>query len=296
MYEGIRSPSVHTPKTMSDLVSVATRFPNATLWAGGTFIMSRENYYPTRDSNDIINLSEVPELTRINRTDRYLEIGSMVTFEQMLKVGKQVLPGLLQTTLEQTATMILRRQITLGGAICTQQVRLALPGTLYALQAEVEVKTCLGPKTETKWTEIQRLYDRQGVLQLKRNEIVTRVRLGFDRDNFSTFIAAGMPIQNPRETVYLSFACSYNQSVIQNFRMCLNFPTSLLLVPQEIDMMMQGTLLPLTSQQIGRVVRSVMEEVLGSSTSEIPPIQIERARSFVESALHELNAQSLSER
>lgn len=258
--------------------------------------MSRENYYPTRDSNDIINLSEVPELTRINRTDRYLEIGSMVTFEQMLKVGKQVLPGLLQTTLEQTATMILRRQITLGGAICTQQVRLALPGTLYALQAEVEVKTCLGPKTETKWIEIQRLYDRQGVLQLKRNEIVTRVRLGFDRDNFSTFIAAGMPMQNPRETVYLSFACSYNQSVIQNFRICLNFPTSLLLVPQEIDMMMQGTLLPLTSQQIGRVVRSVMEEVLGSSTSEIPPIQIERARSFVESALHELNAQSLSER
>lgn len=103
-------------------------------------------------------------------------------------------------------------------------------------------------------------------------------------------------MQNPHENAYLSFACSYNQSVIQKFRMCLNFPTSLLLVPQEIDMMMQGTLLPLTSQQIARVVRSIMEEVLGLSNVELPPIQIERARSFIESALHELNVQSLSER
>ncbi len=281
---------------MSDLVSVATRFPNATFWAGGTFIMSRENYYPTRESSDIISLSEVPELTRINRTDRYLEIGSMVTFEQMLKVGKQVLPGLLQSTLEQTSSMIVRKQITLGGAVCTQGIRLALPGTLLALQAEAELKTCLGPKTETKWVEMQRLYDRQGTLQLKRNEIVTRIRLGFERENFSSFIAAGSPMQNPHENAYLSFACSYNQSVIQKFRMCLNFPTSLLLVPQEIDMMMQGTLLPLTSQQIARVVRSIMEEVLGLSNVELPPIQIERARSFIESALHELNVQSLSER
>ncbi len=77
MYEGIRSPAVHMPKTMSDLVSASTRFPNATFWAGGTYIMSRHDYYPTRDSNDIIYLAGVPELNRINRTDRFLEIGSI---------------------------------------------------------------------------------------------------------------------------------------------------------------------------------------------------------------------------
>jgi len=61
-------------------------------------------------------------------------------------------------------------------------------------------------------------------------------------------------------------------------------------------MMMQGTLLPLTSQQINRVIRSVMEEILSAGSQDNPPIQIERARSFIESALHNLNAQSLSER
>lgn len=296
MYEGIRSPAVHMPKTMNDLVSASTRFPNATFWAGGTYIMSRNEYYPTRDSNDIIYLAEVPELNRINRTDRYLEIGSMVTFEQMLTVGKQVLPGLLYNTLNRSATMIVRKQMTTGGAICTNEIRLALPCTLMALQAEVETKTCLGPKTETKWLDIHRLYDKQGRLLLKKNELVTRIRLGFERENFSYFISSGSPMQNPNETVILSFACFYNQSVINRFRLCLNFPSSLLLVPQEVDMMMQGTLLPLSSTQIGRVVRSVMEEVLSSSEHEIPPIQLERARGFVEAAMHDLNAQSLSER
>lgn len=296
MYEGIRSPAVHIPKTMSDLVSVVTRFPNATLWAGGTFIMSRPDYYPARESNNIISLGEVIDLQRINRTDRYVEIGSMVTFEQLLRVGKQVLPTLMYRTIEQSAAMIIRKQATLGGAICTKGIRLALAGTLVALEAEVEVKSCLGPKTETRWVEIHRLYDRSGALQLKKNELITRVRLGLERENFSTCMTAGNPMQNPRETVILSFSCSYNQSVIRKFKLCVVFPSSLLLVPQEIDMMMQGTLLPLTSQQINRVIRSVMEEILSASSHDNPPIQIERARSFVETALHNLNAQSLSER
>ena len=296
MYEGIRSPAVHMPKTMSDLVSASTRFPNATFWAGGTYIMSRHDYYPTRDSNDIIYLAGVPELNRINRTDRFLEIGSMVTFEQLLTVGKQVLPGLLYTTLENSATMIVRKQMTTGGAICTNETRLALPTTLLALQAEVETKTCLGPKTETKWLDLSRLYDKHGHLQLKKNEIVTRIRLGFERENYSFFINSGNPMQNPHEAVILSFACFYNQSVINRFRLCITFPTSLLLVPQERDMMMQGALLPLSSAQIDRVVRSVMEDILTSSEHEIPPIQLERARGFVEAAMHDLNAQSLSER
>ena len=284
------------PKTLGDLVSASTRFPNATFWAGGTFIMSRHDYYPTRDSNDIIYLGDVPELKRINRTDRYLEIGSTVTLDQLLAVGKQVLPGLLQRTLEQTATKIVRKQMTIGGAICTPQVRLSLSGTLCALQAEAEVKTCLGPKTETRWMDMNRLYDRKGAFQLRKNDLVTRIRLGFERENFSYHMRAGSPMVNPGETVMLSFACFHNQGVIDRFRMCITFPESLLLVPHEVDMMMHGTMLPLTTQQIERVVRSIMEEIFSSSDHELPPIQIERSRRFIEAAMHELNSQSLSER
>lgn len=283
------------PKTMGDLVSASTRFPKATFWAGGTFIMSRHDYYPTRESNDIISLSEIPELRRINRTDRYLEMGSMVTHEQLLAVGRQVLPGLLQKTLESTGTAIIRKQATLGGALCTPGVRLFLPGTLAALQSEIEVKTCSGSKTETRWMDIGRLYDRTGMFLLHKNELVTRIRVGFERENFPCFLTAGNPMVNPEETVMLSFACTYNQSSISRFNMCITFPLSLFLIPRELDIMMHGTMLPLSTQQIGRVVGSIMEEV-ESANHEIPDIQRERARRFIEAALYELNTRSLSER
>lgn len=293
MYEGIRSPAVHMPKTMGDLISAATRFPNAIFWAGGSFIMSPSDYYPECDSPDIIYLGEVSELKRINRTDRYLEIGAMVTYDQLLSVGKQVLPSLLKKTLEQVSTKIVRKQITVGGSLCTKTLRFSLSGTLAALKGEVEVKTCNGPKTETRWMEVSRLYDRKGALLLKNNELVTRIRVAFDREDFSFFIRSGSPLTNSSESVMLSFASFYNQSVIDKFNMCIILPNTLFLIPHEIDVMMRGSMLPFSTSQIERVVRSLSDLIVSQNISEISPIQIERVKRFVEAALHQLNTESL---
>lgn len=296
MYEGIRSPAVHMPRTLNGLISTSTRFPNAIYWAGGTYIMSQKEYYPCRSSEDIISITQIPELKRIYRTEKYLEIGSAVTYEQMLTVGKQALPGLLQATLQQTASRIVRRQITLGGSLCTPNIRLSLPVTLSALKAEVEVKTCLGPKTETRWMEVIRLYGKEGKLLLKSNELVTRIRLGFDQANFFTHLVGGSPMTKPEESVIFSFACHYSQSVIDHFRLCIAFPTSMMIVPHEVNLIMHGTILPLSTGQIDRVVRSVMEEIASTTEREILPIQLERAKRFIESTAHELNAKSLLSR
>ncbi len=293
MYEGIRSPAVHMPKTMGDLISASTRFPNAIFWGGGSFIMSSKDYYPTSDSPDIIYLGEVAELKRINRTDRYLEIGAMVTYDQLLSVGKQVIPSLLKKTLEQVSTKIVRKQITVGGSLCTRTLRFSLSGTLAALKGEVEVKTCKGPKTETRWMEVSRLYDRKGALLLKNNELVTRIRVAFEREDFSFFIRSGSPLLNSSESVMLSFASFYNQSVIDKFNMCIILPNTLFLIPHEIDVMMRGSMLPLSTSQIDRVVRSLSDLIVSQNISEISPIQIERVKRFIEAALHQLNTESL---
>ncbi|NLA93335.1 MAG: molybdopterin dehydrogenase, partial [Spirochaetales bacterium] len=87
--------------------------------------------------------------------------------------------------MENTATRIIRRQITFGGSLGTREVRYALAGTLSALQGEVEIKSNLGPRTETQWLEVERLYDKQGQLLLKGNELITRIRISFERETFS---------------------------------------------------------------------------------------------------------------
>jgi hypothetical protein len=91
----------------------------------------------------------------------------------------------------------------------------------------------------------------------------------------------------------LSFASFYNQSVIDKFNMCIILPNTLFLIPHEIDVMMRGSMLPLSTSQIDRVVRSLSDLIVSQNISEISPIQIERVKRFVEAALHQLNTESL---
>ncbi len=296
MLEGVRSPAVHMPRTLNDLYFASNRFPQALFWAGGTYIMRHRNNYPQKEFPDVISLGSIPELKRISRTEKFLEIGSMVSFAMLLRVGKQVLPPLLLKTLENTATMLIRNQITFGGALATPDVRYALAGTLAALQGEVELKTNLGPRTETQWMGVERLYDKQGALLIKNNDLITRIRVAFERRTFSTFRSVGNVMAKPNECVMLSMGCSYSQSVINHFKMCITFPTSLFLIPHEIEMMMNGTLLPMTTQHIQRILKGVNDEIASSAGDSAHAIQFERASRFVEASLHELNAQSLSSR
>lgn len=294
MYEGIRSPAVHVPKTMGDLALASTRFPQAVFWAGGTFIMSKPDYYPSRRYHDIISLHGLGELTRINRTDRYLEIGSMVTISQILSIGRQTLPKLLQKTLESMGTYIIQQQATIGGTLCTGDLRLALCGTLAALHAEAEIKTCLPGKTTTGWIEISKLYDRSGALLLKNNDLISRIRIAFEREDFPFFIIAGDPMATPGETVMVSFICSYSQSVINLWSICITLPLTAFYIPLELQMMTRGTMLPLSMQQIRRIIKSIMEELI-SSHPAMSEIQRERTRRAVEYSLYALNAQVLAE-
>ncbi|MHC1691694.1 MAG: FAD binding domain-containing protein [Sphaerochaetaceae bacterium] len=296
MYEGIRSPAIHAPKTMNDLVSASSRFPNAVFWAGGTYIMSRHDYYPTRESHDIISLNEIPELKRITRTDRYLEFGSMVNISQLLSVGKPVLPKLLQETLRSMATHIVRKQITIGGALCTPDLRLGISGTLAVLNAEVEIKRCDGLKTDSKWIPVGRMYDQNGALLLSKNELVTHVRVGFGDENFHIFKSAGNPLANPQETVLFSLACSYNQSVINNLRFCFVLPQGGFLMSHDIEMMVRGMMLPFSSQQVSRIIRTFIDTIASGEQGKMAGIQKERIKRFFESTLHELNTRSLTER
>ena len=79
---------------------------------------------------------------------------------------------------------------------------------------------------------------------LKNNELVTRIRVAFEREDFSFFIRSGSPLLNSSESVMLSFASFYNQSVIDKFNMCIILPNTLFLIPHEIDVMMRGSMLP----------------------------------------------------
>ena len=54
-YAELRSNPIHTPTTLAEFGSVISKNPEAVLWAGGTYLMSRPNFYPTDEMVDIID-------------------------------------------------------------------------------------------------------------------------------------------------------------------------------------------------------------------------------------------------
>jgi len=295
VFEGIRSPTVHMPKTINELAQSISRVTDPTFFAGGTYIMNQKGYYPSYSSlSDIIYLGGISEFQQITRNDKYLEFGAAVHLQQLLSVGKQVLPKLLYEAIEKTGTEIIRSQMTIGGVVCIKQHRLLVCSALATLDADVEIRSFASTKPTSKWIPIKELYKSNGLITLKKQEVVSKIRVSFEKETFSYFITAQNPMKKPEEAVIISVGCWYNQSVINQFRMCIIFPTSLFLIPEELSLMMNGTIIPLSTLQIDKVVKVVMEKLSAVAQDGISSIQIERAKRCIESSLHSLNAQGLT--
>ena len=140
MPEGLRSPTVFTPKTVSEAISNKLKNSDARFWAGGTYIMSRPNFYPNPNQRDIIALSGIQDLSRIYHADRYLEAGAMVTIQQLLTMGSFIFSKELYNAINSIGSSVIRNQATLGGSLCTSDMRFTMSCVLSTLNAQAEIR------------------------------------------------------------------------------------------------------------------------------------------------------------
>ena len=97
MYEGLNSPSIHTPQNLAEYSQIVLRYPNVKIWAGGTNIMTRPKAYPSRSTDsEIVYLNNIEELKKVSRNDRMIEIGSTVSLDSILKNHRNYIPEVLR--------------------------------------------------------------------------------------------------------------------------------------------------------------------------------------------------------
>ncbi len=293
MYEGIRSPVIHTPKTLNEVHATILRYPNARLWAGGTYIMSQKDYYPSDSKEAIIDLGGIEEMKRITRNDRFVEIGSMVTASQLLYAGKLILPEILQETLQTLASQIVRRQITIGGALCVPDVRLSLSTTLAILDASAEFKIYQEGKVSTHWISVARMYDKEGMLALGvKSALLTRIRIGLDYGDFHSLLTVEDPIRSTDKCVIFAFQADRNQNSVGKVQFCMNFPTKAFHMSKDIESKLSSLTLPIHPERVNTISYELVAE-LKKQHSTITALQLERGRRMFESVLHALNSMTL---
>ncbi len=294
MYEGLSSPNIHTPKSLGEYASIILHYPTSSLWAGGTFIMTRPDSYPSRMMNaEIVYLGDVEELHRFQRNDRFAEFGAMVTLDGILNTGKAVLPRVLIDNILTIGSRLITRRATIGGTICTKNFTTSFPGTLLVLDATAEVKFIKKKRLHSRWMQITRLLDRNGRIQLPPQGIISRVRIAFSEKNCQYFREIGSFMLDPENSVAVAFAATLDQDILINPKIAFTYPSHGVCYSRDIDSIFSSLRFPLDDSEI-HTLESMIFTFIESSFPNISPLQRTRTSGIVHQIIDSLNEMTLT--
>ena len=295
MPEGLRSPTVFTPKTVSEAISIKLRNQSARYWAGGTYIMSRPDFYPNPNQRDIISLSGIQDLSRIYHADRYLEAGAMVTIQQLLTMGSFIFSKELYNAISCIGSSVVRSQATIGGSLCTSDMRFTMSCLLATLNAQAEIRL-ISRSAPSRWIPVAKLYDRKGNYLYADNSLLTRIRIPTDNTTQSTFISRTLdsPMLNPDESVLFGLQYSINQGNMTSPSLCIALPGSCFYMSQDFDNLLSSISFPISRDKAQRISRRLASELKASVRPNTGQLQIERAVRLLESVLGDINMNYLA--
>lgn len=131
----------YNPGELKELLCVLAAHKDATIYAGGTDLMVVKKF-----NEDVIFIGGVPELKTISHREGCLVLGACLTYEELLTVE---LPEIMKEVFRMVASPAIRNRGTIGGNICNASPAGDTLPMLYALSAEVELKS-LGDDGEVK--------------------------------------------------------------------------------------------------------------------------------------------------
>jgi CO/xanthine dehydrogenase FAD-binding subunit len=271
------------PSSMNELLHIKNQNPKAVIWSGGTGLMGKQERKHTVLPSNIIQISKISELRKIRRTERFLEIGAGAAINKILNVGQHVLPEALAQAMRNIKPSIIRNSATLGGHICMPDVRLNLFSVLLIMDTSLELK-----KTgKTRWIQIKRLFNKDGEIQLKDNEILSRIRIPFGDWNRQLFKSDGNPFSNASKSVSFCILADVQKGMLNDFRLAIGNSSKSTIRSLELESVLIGKKLPLNNKDLQSITEKYIEWLF-TLTKELTPFQRDRAVRFIYWILKEL--------
>ncbi len=271
------------PSNLNELLNIKNKNPDAVIWAGGTGFMGKQESKTPNLPKNIIQISKIQELKKIKRTERFLEIGAGAVINKILNVGQHVLPTALSQAMRLIKPLSIRNTATLGGHLCIQETRLNLFSVLSLMDASLEIRKMGG----SRWLQINRFFNKNGEIQLKKNEILTRIRIPFGNWNREIFISNGNPFFDTGNTISFCILSEIEKGLLINFRMNIGNSGRHTIRNIGIESLMMGKNLPFSSKEAALIAQK-NKEWIESLTVELTPFQRSLAIRFVFWILKEL--------
>lgn len=256
-----KKPHIYSPTSISELLSLRKAHQRSIPFAGGTYLMSAFADRPP--AGEIISLHRIDELTRLNRTESYLEIGSCVTIEKLLTLRRYLGMKALFNALESIGTAPVRNTATLGGNIALGTATVNLLPVLYLLEARIEIRK----PGNSSWAPVRQYYE--GGTDPAREGIITRIRIPVTKKNFERYELTGE--NSGLEPNALSFCCLANiqkDGVIASLGCAFCLGGTGIIRDPEMESLVEGKKLPLSGKETAKAVEN-LEEALTKSASPV---------------------------
>ncbi|GHV83432.1 hypothetical protein AGMMS50212_07720 [Spirochaetia bacterium] len=167
---------VYFPNNMQALFSYWSRYPNSKIFSIGSSHLQQQYKRTFNLPKMILDLDNIDELKHIDRTERFLEIGAMVSLNKVLTLGK-IVPQALRYAFSQTKTPQIRNLITIGSALCQQTAAQQCAAAMVALDSRCELRTVSG----SRWVSASRLYTTDKKSFFQPQELLSRVRIPLEQ-------------------------------------------------------------------------------------------------------------------
>ncbi|HAE21369.1 MAG TPA: hypothetical protein DCG47_03465 [Spirochaetaceae bacterium] len=235
---------VASPANVQEAMAFLKRRPDALPWAGGTLLLSDDQSWPKKSSVSILDLHRIADFRHVHRSDRHLELGSMVSLSTLLALPKGSLLGPLRPAAMQLGTQALRNLATLGGNIASRWRFMTCFAALSCMDAAVELRDSGG----VHWKGIHELVGQDGRPSIPMATLLTRIRLPLAEWDSIATRPLGMAVF-PQQGAATFCACArYAKGVIADLRIAI--ASTVLVRLREIETTLAGKRLPLSRKDV----------------------------------------------
>lgn len=243
---------VFIPKTLNDALNILRRRPECIVSAGATHLSLQKD--PLPEDRDIVSLAYVEELSRVFRSDRYVDIGAMVSLEKMYDLSTHVVPRGVRQTVKDIGTPQVRSLATLGGNICAGAHHLGLLPILILNDSKIELRR----SGASRWIPAGRLLDQDGSPALQPGEIVTRIRIPLDRWNIQETRRLELGRGFGGKDFSFCALGAVHQNSIEDLRISICLGGARILQSRTSDAELVGKKLPLSTRDVSQYTATLL--------------------------------------
>ena len=271
---------IYNASTLSEVLYHLKNIPNLKVLAGGTLCKKNNTETNFELPQNCIFINNIPELKEITKKERYIDLGSAITLNQILEIGKNKIPQFLYDAIESVGTYTIRNIATIGGNICYSPQKMNLYAPLLALEASVELQSY----SETKQIPFSRFTD------IPQGFLLTKIRIPLQDWYTSNYVKLGSNTHIDKYSASYTFLTeSAKGTILEDLRIA--FAGTIFFRSKELENSLIGARLPL-SEKDGIIMlykaTTLFDEAIASTAGKSNDLQRAQFLSLLEKSIQEL--------